>query len=78
MGGLTPSLTFATITVRKGYTMSIEMENPETLLEKTDAVWNLLHQLRLAHVTQDDGHFTSVFRRADELLEEIVDELGEQ
>ncbi len=48
--------------------MSIEMENPKTLVELIDASANLVAQIRLAMATKDNGHATKCVDRASELL----------
>ena len=55
--------------------MSIEMDNPQTTLEKVDAAWNLVEQMMLAHYVGDNKHFNKVHARATKLLGEAVTEL---
>lgn len=58
--------------------MSIEMENPKTLLEKIDASANLVAQMMLAHKMRDEKHFMEVYNKASILLNEattMADEL---
>lgn len=48
--------------------MSIEMENPQTLLEKIDAAANLVQQMYLAHMIRDDVKFKEAHQQATRLL----------
>jgi hypothetical protein len=48
--------------------MSIEMENPKTVVEKIDAAANLVEQMNMANMIGDKMHFQKVHKRASELL----------
>jgi hypothetical protein len=48
--------------------MSIEMETPETLIEKIDAAWNYIGQARLASAVGDQVKLLEVLDKAGELL----------
>lgn len=57
--------------------MSIELENPQTLLEKTDAAANFVAQMFLAHRVKDEKKFDEAHERASTLLSEVIDKLNE-
>lgn len=57
--------------------MSIEMENPTTLLEKVDAAFNLVEQLYLAHKIKDEKTFEEAHKKAGELLADAIELIGE-
>lgn len=57
--------------------MSIEMENPKTLLEKVDAAANLVEQMYLAHMMKDEPRFLEFKEKASQLLFESVQMLNE-
>lgn len=48
--------------------MSIEVDNPKTILEKIDAAANLVEQMNLAKITHDDAHFKKCHKKAGDLL----------
>lgn len=48
--------------------MSIEINNPKTLLEKVDAAANLVQQMYLAHMIKDESKFKEAHSKATELL----------
>jgi len=52
--------------------MSIEMENPKTLLEKVDAAANLVEQMYLSKMIHDDETFKSAHAKASTLLHEAL------
>lgn len=52
--------------------MSIEMNNPKTLLEKVDAAANLVEQMQLAHMMKDERKFTEAKQKASSLLFDAV------
>lgn len=52
--------------------MSIEMDNPKTLLEKIDAAANLVEQMHLSHMTRDEKHFQECHTRAASLLADAI------
>ena len=47
--------------------MSIEMDNPQTVLEKLDAISNLVEQMFMAHTIRDEEYFKEVHRKAGKL-----------
>lgn len=55
--------------------MSIELDNPETPLEKIDAAANYVEQMYLAHAIGDEATFSKAHERAGELLFEAMREL---
>lgn len=55
--------------------MSIEMENPKTLMEKIDAAANLVEQMSLAHTIKDESHFKKCHKEAGELLFDAINKL---
>ena len=55
--------------------MSIEMENPQTPLEKADAIGNLIEQMSLAILTGDTNHFNKTKEKASQLNFELVQQL---
>jgi hypothetical protein len=57
--------------------MSIEMDNPKTLLEKVDAAANLVEQMYLSHKIHDDPHFEESHKRASDLLFEALNMIDE-
>lgn len=57
--------------------MSIEMENPETLLEKSEAAGNLVQQMFLAHETKNTSHFKETHKKATALLFDLCSKLEE-
>ena len=48
--------------------MSIEMDNPQTLVEKIDAAANYVAQIRIASMVGDKAHITSCVDKASKLL----------
>lgn len=48
--------------------MSIELENPKTLVEKIDAASNYVSQMLLAKISGDDVHFREAYGRSSRLL----------
>lgn len=48
--------------------MSINLENPKTLIEKIDAARNFIEQMGLAHAIDDEAQFTYAHKRAADLL----------
>ena len=58
--------------------MSIEMENPTTILEKVDAASNLVEQMYLAHMIKDEKHFEEAHKKAGELLSDVIELLQDQ
>lgn len=57
--------------------MSIEMENPETLLQKVDALTNLVEQMLLAHRMRDEQRFNDAHDKAAQLGFEVMEALQE-
>jgi hypothetical protein len=57
--------------------MSIEMNNPKTLLEKVDAAANLVEQMYLAHMMKDDKTFDKAHKKAGTLLFEATQMIDE-
>lgn len=57
--------------------MSIEMENPETLVGKIDAAWNYVTQIRLAMSVGDMKRVLFAQTEASRLLSLAMDEAGE-
>lgn len=57
--------------------MSIEMDNPQTLLEKADAAANLVEQMSLAFMMKDTNQFQECYSKASNLLFDLVTELDE-
>lgn len=53
--------------------MSIEMENPKTLLEKVDAAANYVQQMYLSHMISDEAKFKEAHKKATELLGDAVE-----
>jgi glycosylphosphatidylinositol transamidase (GPIT) subunit GPI8 len=58
--------------------MSIEMENPITILEKIDAASNLVQQMYLAHTIRDEVKFRDAHRQASELLADAIEMCDEK
>ena len=52
--------------------MSINLENPKTLLGKVDAAANLVEQMGLAHQMHDNAHFSKVKQQTARLLSEAT------
>lgn len=57
--------------------MSIEMENPQTTLEKADAAANYVAQIRLAFMIGDRAKVEEGIENAQRLLCMVVEELDE-
>jgi len=57
--------------------MSIEMENPQTLLEKVDAAANLVQQMYLAHMIKDEAKFKDAHQQATKLLGDAIEMIDE-
>ena len=57
--------------------MSIEIDNPKTLLGKVDAAHNLVAQIRIALAVGDISHAKVSQEKADKLLFEALQEMGE-
>lgn len=47
--------------------MSINMDNPQSLSEKLDALTNLIEQMYLAHRVHDELHFLMAHKQAAKL-----------
>ena len=58
--------------------MSIEMDNPKTLLEKVDAAANLVEQMQLAHMMKDESRFKQAKEKASTLLFDAVQMIKEK
>lgn len=58
--------------------MSIEMDNPQTVIEKIDAASNLIEQMVIAHMVKDEQRFRSAHTRASELLLDALNEMEEE
>ena len=52
--------------------MSIEIEDPKTLMEKIDAVANFIEQMFLAKMARQDGMFVESHKKASRLMHEII------
>lgn len=48
--------------------MSIEMQNPETIMEKVDAAANLIEQMMMAHAIKDEAKFEEAHQKAGNFL----------
>lgn len=48
--------------------MSIEMNNPKTILEKVDAAANLVEQMNMAHMIKDEETFRKAHQKAGKFL----------
>lgn len=57
--------------------MSIEMENPKTVLELVDAAANNVAQVRLALSIYDYGYASTATERAADLLAKAMEMLNE-
>lgn len=57
--------------------MSIELENPKTVLEKVDAAANLIEQMALAHAIKDQTHFNEAKEKAAKFLFQVTQELSQ-
>jgi hypothetical protein len=58
--------------------MSIELENPETVLGKVDAAWNYVEQIRLALNIGDTAHAMTCVSNAAILLSVAVEQLEKE
>ncbi len=58
--------------------MSIEMENPESVLEKADAASNWVAQMLLAHQVGDEDRFIKAHAEASCLLFDVTVELEQR
>jgi hypothetical protein len=52
--------------------MSIKMEDTETLMEKMDALTNLIEQMNLSYEIGDRGHFKASYKKAGDLGFDIM------
>jgi len=52
--------------------MSIEIDNPKTELEKSDALANLIEQMYLAHKTNNDNMFMIAYNKASSLAFDLT------
>ncbi len=52
--------------------MSIEMDNPQTILEKIDTLTNLIEQMYLAHKAHNDSMFELAHKAAGNLGFELM------
>jgi hypothetical protein len=57
--------------------MSTEIDNPETLLEKVDALTNLVEQMLLAHKMRDEKKFNEAHDKAAQIGFEVLEALQE-
>jgi len=57
--------------------MSIEMDNPQTALEKADAITNLIQQMQIAHSIKDNVMFNNAFEKASSIGSELVEMLDQ-
>ena len=57
--------------------MSIELENPKTIVELVDAAHNLVHQMHIAQAMKDVKLFEQAFTKADKFLFEALQKLEE-
>lgn len=58
--------------------MSINLKNPETVLEKVDAAFNYVCQIRLAFMVGDTDRVLTALDEAERLLHESVESLEAQ
>ncbi len=58
--------------------MSIEMDNPQTPLEKVDAAANWVQQMFLSHMIKDESKFKEAHQKATSLLADVTDYLDNQ
>ena len=56
-----------TVKLGKDEKMSIELENPVTPTEKSDAIGNFIEQMYLAYKTNNDAMFMKAYNKASEL-----------
>lgn len=52
--------------------MSIEMENPKTIVELIDAAANLVEQMNMAKTIGDDKHFAKCHQKTGEFLHQAL------
>jgi hypothetical protein len=57
--------------------MSIEMENPVTILEKVDTLTNLVEQMLMAHRMRDEQRFNDLHERASKIGYELLTAMNE-
>lgn len=57
--------------------MSIEMENPKTVVEKIDAAANLVEQMNMAHMLRDEAQFKKAHQKAGQFLFDALRQLEE-
>lgn len=57
--------------------MSIEMDNPKSLLEKVDAAASLVQVMYLAHMVRDELKFKEAHKKATKLLAEATEMIDE-
>ena len=55
--------------------MSIELENPVTPIEKSDAIGNFIEQMYLAYRTNNDALFMKAYNKASQLSFDLTLEL---
>lgn len=58
--------------------MSIEMENPKTVLEKLDAAANLVEQMHMSHMIKDEARFKYAHEKAGSLLFDAMRQLEDE
>lgn len=58
--------------------MSIEMDNPKTTLERVDAAWNYIEQIRLAVSLGQYTHVLKCVEEASRLLSVVVEDLNKE
>lgn len=57
--------------------MSIEIDHPQTLLEKVDAAANLVEQMYLAAMIGDKPHLQKTHSQVAKILSDVIDQIGE-
>ncbi len=57
--------------------MSINTDNPQGMMEKMDAVGNMIEQMFLAHQIKDETKFREAHRKASQWVFEINMEIQE-
>jgi hypothetical protein len=58
--------------------MSIEIDNPKTVVEKIDATANLVEQMMLSHTIGDNEHFKKVHKKAGDFLFNAMRQLQDE
>jgi hypothetical protein len=58
--------------------MSIEMENPKTVIEKIDAAANYVAQAEIAVLANDRSHLMRALEEAGKLLHEAAIQAGRE